>query len=96
MLAIHLWPLHKHHGTIFFNETTLYPILLLSLLTFHNMVTIMLEAVLKAGQMASIIITVYLHHSKKNLNVKNNVSPFDGWSKQNSYFSAAKKIFEVT
>ena len=56
----------------------------------------MLEAVLKAGQMASIIITVYLHHSKKNLNVKNNVSPFDGWRKQNSYFSAAKKIFEVT
>lgn len=56
----------------------------------------MLEAVSKAGQMASIIITVYLHHSKKNLNVKNNVSPFDGWSKQNSYFSAAKKIFEVT
>ena len=60
------------------------------------MVTIMLEAVLKAGQMASIIITVYLQHSKKNLNVKNNVSPFDGWRKQNSYFSAAKKIFEVT
>ena len=62
MLAIHLWPLHKHHGTIFSNETILYPILLLTLLTFHNMVTIMLEAVLKAGQMASIIITECLHH----------------------------------